>query len=77
MTRLDYPNRQPAFDIMRAQARTMAGVARLLNVPYHQLREALIGQAPPTPVIRHGVPLLLQRAPAECWTTDDRDAVTA
>ncbi len=79
MTRLDYPNRQPAFDIMRAQARTMAGVARLLGVNYHHLRTALIGEIRPTPEIRQRLSLLLNRTPEELWTADmlaDPEAVS-
>ena len=76
MTRLDYPNQQPALDIIRAQARTVAGVARLLGVNYHHTRTALIGETLPTPEILQGLPLLLNRAPEELWTEDVLAAVT-
>ncbi len=82
MTRLDYPNRQPALDIIRKQARTVAGVKRLLGpgVTYHQLRSALIGEMRPTPEIRQGLSLLLNRTPEELWTpnmlAEDTEAVS-
>ncbi len=54
------PQKQPALEILRAQARTIRGVARLIGVPHYELRNVVHGHYRPTPAIRDQLPVVLQ-----------------
>jgi transcriptional regulator with XRE-family HTH domain len=50
---------QPSRSILLQQARTVAGVARLLQVSPQHLKNALSGLTPPRPEVRERLPEIL------------------
>ncbi len=54
------PTKQPALAILREQARTIRGVARLIGVPEHELRNVIHGHYRPTLAVRDRLPVVLQ-----------------
>jgi hypothetical protein len=50
---------QPGMEVLRNQARTVSGVARIIDVPDHELRNALNGRYRPSRAIRERLPLVV------------------
>ncbi len=49
----------PAYFILHSQGRTIAGVARVIDVPYLALRGAVYGHHRPSDEVRKRLPMLL------------------
>ncbi|MGY1724738.1 hypothetical protein [Blastococcus sp. SYSU DS0533] len=50
---------QPAYYAIKAQQRSIGGVAQAIGVPYIHLRNTLYGRVTPSPVVRERLPRLL------------------
>ena len=59
--------KQPAYFLMKAQGRGIAPTAKVIAVPYLQLRAALYGSARPSQAVRERLPGLLGRPLAELF----------
>jgi len=64
------PSRQPIYWVLRDEGRTIAGVARKVPVSSQQLKNAVHGRTPPSPLLRARLPEILGR-PLEALFTDE------
>ena len=62
--------RQPIYWVLRDEGRSIAGVARRVPVTNQQLKGAVYGWTPPSPLLRARLPVLLGR-PLEALFTQD------
>ncbi len=53
------PQKQPGLEVIRSQARTIAGLARLLGVSDSEFRATLYGKCRPSALVREKLPLIL------------------
>ncbi len=64
------PPKQPAYFVLHKQGRTIAGVARVIDVSYLQLRNSVYGRTRPNQAVRDRLPALLGVALSELFTPD-------
>ncbi len=64
------PQKQPGLTVIRNQARSVSGLARLLGISDHELRATLYGKTRPSIVIQERLPLILG-VPLEAIYCDD------
>jgi hypothetical protein len=68
------------MEVLRNQARTVSGVARVIDVPDHELRNALNGRYRPSRAIRERLPLMVGVPITALFSADmlaeDPEAVT-
>jgi hypothetical protein len=71
---------QPGMEVLRNQARTVSGAARVIGVPDHELRNALNGRYRPSRAIRERLPLMVGVPITALFSADmlaeDPEAVT-
>ncbi len=53
------PQKQPGLTVIRSQARTISGLARLVGVSDAELRATLHGRCRPSALVRQQLPLIL------------------
>ena len=53
------PQKQPGLAVIRSQARTVSGLARLIGVSDAELRATLYGKCRPSALVRQQLPLIL------------------
>lgn len=54
------PRQQPAYTVLRNQARNLSAVARVIGVSEYELRDAVSGKVRPSIDVREKLPLFLQ-----------------
>ncbi len=64
------PQKQPGLTVIRNQARSVSGLARLIGVSDPELRASLYGKTRPSAVVRERLPLILG-VPLEAIFCDD------